>query len=61
MDNSTTLSYKRGFWRGRLKVDCFLSLRRTPESRRVLNLSQKRTWMPVFTGMTNFHFACSMP
>jgi hypothetical protein len=21
-------------------------------------LEQKRTWMPVFTGMTNFHIVC---
>jgi len=28
-----------------------------PESRRFWKLNRKRTWMPAFAGMTNFHFA----
>ena len=31
----------------------FPSFRRKPESRRFLNVSEKRTWMPAFAGMTN--------
>lgn len=33
------------------------SFRRNPEATRFLNSNQKRTRMPAFAGMTNFHFA----
>ncbi len=41
---------------GRLKVDS-CSCRQKSESRRFLTANSNRTWMPVFAGMTDFHFA----
>jgi hypothetical protein len=39
------------------KSTLFPSFRRKPESRRFWDLRRKRTWVPAFAGMTNFHFA----